>query len=213
MNSLSRAGLIILLILAVATGIWLNNTAWRNRRLIWQLQAAVIAGGVGFIAGRITAFLLNSARVRAVRLTLTIALIPCSGALRNCSGITDRCYYWLRKVGRNAETCLDQSALAAASCTRDHLGQLRQPRLHRGERTRDVVARAAAGARKTGSLYGRGERRTEATQCHRTAEPQKIFVARADRVEGLHGRLNDSCNLGASGAARQAGDQRMQVGV
>ena len=55
MNSLSRAGLIILLILAVVTGIWLNNTAWRNRRLIWQLQAAVIAGGVGFIAGRITA--------------------------------------------------------------------------------------------------------------------------------------------------------------
>ena len=55
MNSLSRAGLTILLILAVATGIWLNNTAWRNRRLIWQLQAAVIAGGVGFIAGRITA--------------------------------------------------------------------------------------------------------------------------------------------------------------
>ena len=55
MNSLSRAGLIILLILAVVTGIWLNNTAWRNRRLIWQLQAAVIAGGIGFIAGRITA--------------------------------------------------------------------------------------------------------------------------------------------------------------
>ena len=55
MNSLSRAGLIILLILAVATGIWLNKTAWRNRRLIWQLQAAVIAGGVGFIAGRVTA--------------------------------------------------------------------------------------------------------------------------------------------------------------
>ena len=55
MNSLSRVGLIILLILAVATGIWLNNTAWQNRRLFWQLQAAVVAGGVGFIAGRITA--------------------------------------------------------------------------------------------------------------------------------------------------------------
>ena len=55
MNSLSRAGLITLLILAVATGIWLNNTAWRNRRLIWQLQASVIAGGVGFLAGRTTA--------------------------------------------------------------------------------------------------------------------------------------------------------------
>ena len=55
MNSLSRAGLIVLLILAVACGIWLNNTAWRNRRLIWQLQAAMVAGSVGFIAGRVTA--------------------------------------------------------------------------------------------------------------------------------------------------------------
>jgi len=55
MNILNRAGLISLLILAIATGIWLNSTAWRNRRLIWQLQAAVVAGGVGFIAGRVTA--------------------------------------------------------------------------------------------------------------------------------------------------------------
>ena len=55
MTSLARACLISLLILAVATGIWLNRTAWRNRRLVWQLQAAVLAGGVGFIAGRMTA--------------------------------------------------------------------------------------------------------------------------------------------------------------
>ena len=55
MNTLSRAGLITLLILAIATGVWLNRTAWRNRRLIWQLQAAVVTGGVGFIAGRVTA--------------------------------------------------------------------------------------------------------------------------------------------------------------
>ena len=55
MNTLSRAGLITLLILAIATGVWLNRTSWRNRRLIWQLQAAVVAGGVGFIAGRVTA--------------------------------------------------------------------------------------------------------------------------------------------------------------
>ena len=55
MNTLNRTGLIILLILAITTGIWLNSTAWRNRRLIWQLQAAVVAGGVGFIAGRVTA--------------------------------------------------------------------------------------------------------------------------------------------------------------
>ena len=55
MSTLNRAGLIILLILAIATGIWLNRTAWQNRRLFWQLQAAVVAGGVGFIAGRMTA--------------------------------------------------------------------------------------------------------------------------------------------------------------
>ena len=55
MNALTRTGLIVLLILAVASGIWLNRTAWRNRRLIWQLQAAVITGSVGFIAGRVTA--------------------------------------------------------------------------------------------------------------------------------------------------------------
>ena len=53
--SLGQAGLIILLILAIGTGIWLNNTAWRHRRLMWQMQAAVIAGGVGFVAGRLTA--------------------------------------------------------------------------------------------------------------------------------------------------------------
>ena len=55
MNNVSRIGLVSLLILAVATGIWLNRTAWQNRRLFWQLQAAVVAGGVGFIAGRMTA--------------------------------------------------------------------------------------------------------------------------------------------------------------
>ncbi|WP_186508961.1 hypothetical protein [Synechococcus sp. RS9902] len=44
-----------LLVLAIGVGIWLNNTAWRHRRLMWQMQAAVIAGGVGFVAGRLTA--------------------------------------------------------------------------------------------------------------------------------------------------------------
>ena len=54
MTLLTRTGLILLLILAVASGIWLNRTAWRNRRLLWQLQDAVVAGGVGFVAGRLT---------------------------------------------------------------------------------------------------------------------------------------------------------------
>jgi len=54
-KNLNQSGLIFMLILAVGIGIWLNNTAWRNRRLMWQMQAAVIAGGVGFVAGRISA--------------------------------------------------------------------------------------------------------------------------------------------------------------
>ena len=54
MRNLNQAVLIILLILAVGTGIWLNKTAWRNRRLMWQMQAAVVAGGVGFVTGRVT---------------------------------------------------------------------------------------------------------------------------------------------------------------
>ena len=54
-KSPGQSGVIILLILAVGTGIWLNRTAWRHRRLMWQMQAAVIAGGVGFVAGRLTA--------------------------------------------------------------------------------------------------------------------------------------------------------------
>ena len=52
---MKNAGLVFLLILAVGAGVWLNRTAWRHRRLVWQLQAAVVAGGVGFVAGRLTA--------------------------------------------------------------------------------------------------------------------------------------------------------------
>ena len=55
MKKINQAGLIILLVLALGAGIWLNKSAWRHRRLMWQLQAAVIAGGIGFIAGRFTA--------------------------------------------------------------------------------------------------------------------------------------------------------------
>ena len=52
---MKNAGLVFLLIVAVGAGVWLNRTAWRHRRLMWQLQAAVVAGGVGFVAGRLTA--------------------------------------------------------------------------------------------------------------------------------------------------------------
>ena len=54
MKHLGQAGLIALLLVAVVTGFWLNRTAWRHRRLMWQMQAAVVAGGVGFVAGRLT---------------------------------------------------------------------------------------------------------------------------------------------------------------
>ena len=55
MKNLTQGGLVLLLIVAVGAGVWLNRTAWRHRRLMWQLQAAVVAGGVGFVAGRLTA--------------------------------------------------------------------------------------------------------------------------------------------------------------
>ena len=55
MKNFNQAGLVVLLIVAVGAGIWLNRTAWRHRRLMWQMQAAVVAGGVGFVAGRLTA--------------------------------------------------------------------------------------------------------------------------------------------------------------
>ena len=55
MKNINEALLVCLLLMAVGTGIWLNNTAWRHRRLMWQLQAAFIGGGVGFVAGRLIA--------------------------------------------------------------------------------------------------------------------------------------------------------------
>ena len=55
MKNLTQAGLVLLLIVVVGAGVWLNRTAWRHRRLMWQVQAAVVAGGVGFVAGRLTA--------------------------------------------------------------------------------------------------------------------------------------------------------------
>ena len=55
MKNLSQAGLVVLLVVAVGAGFWLNRMTWRHRRLVWQLQAAVVAGGIGFVAGRFTA--------------------------------------------------------------------------------------------------------------------------------------------------------------
>ena len=55
MKTFTQAGLVILLVVAVGAGFWLNRMTWRHRRLVWQLQAAVVAGGVGFVTGRLTA--------------------------------------------------------------------------------------------------------------------------------------------------------------
>ena len=56
MKTFTQAGLVILLVVAVGAGFWLNRMTWRHRRLVWQLQAAVVAGGGGFGAGRLTAY-------------------------------------------------------------------------------------------------------------------------------------------------------------
>ena len=55
MKTLTQAGLITLLDVTVGAGFWLNRMSWRHRRLVWQLQAAVVAGGVGFVSGRLAA--------------------------------------------------------------------------------------------------------------------------------------------------------------
>ena len=54
MKTLNRTGLVVLLVVAVSAGVWLNRTEWRHRRLVWQFQAAVVAGSVDFVAGRLT---------------------------------------------------------------------------------------------------------------------------------------------------------------
>ena len=55
MKNLTQAGLVVLLVVAVGAGFSLNRMTWRHRRLVWQLQAADVAGGVGLGAGRLTA--------------------------------------------------------------------------------------------------------------------------------------------------------------
>ena len=55
MKNLTQAGLVVLLVVAVGTGFWLNRMTWRHRSLVWQFQAVFIGGGVGFVAGRLTA--------------------------------------------------------------------------------------------------------------------------------------------------------------
>ena len=55
MKNLAQTVLIVSLVVAVGAGFWLNRMTWRHRRLVWQLQAAVVAGGGGFVACRLTA--------------------------------------------------------------------------------------------------------------------------------------------------------------
>ena len=54
-SSADKAVVCILLIGAVALGIWLNQAAFRNRKLLWRLQGGLIAGSAGFVIGRLTA--------------------------------------------------------------------------------------------------------------------------------------------------------------
>ncbi len=54
MRTFTQAGLVILLG-GLRRCVWRNRMTWRHRGLVWQLQAAVVAGGVGFVAGRLTA--------------------------------------------------------------------------------------------------------------------------------------------------------------
>lgn len=55
LGSMSKASLAVAIAAALVLGIWVSNTSWRYRKLIWQVQAALVGGAVGFVAGRITA--------------------------------------------------------------------------------------------------------------------------------------------------------------
>jgi hypothetical protein len=54
MGSFSKVSVGVMIISSLCLGIWVNNTVWRNRKLVWQLQAALIGGSVGFVAGRLS---------------------------------------------------------------------------------------------------------------------------------------------------------------
>jgi hypothetical protein len=51
---LSYIATFVILFGALGTGIWLQSSVWQNRKLIWQLQAALIGGSIGFVAGRLS---------------------------------------------------------------------------------------------------------------------------------------------------------------
>ena len=54
LGRVSKASLAIAIGTALMLGIWFTNASWRYRKLIWQVQAALVGGAVGFVAGRIT---------------------------------------------------------------------------------------------------------------------------------------------------------------
>ncbi|MAF40887.1 MAG: hypothetical protein CL859_03385 [Cyanobium sp. ARS6] len=55
LGRVSKASLAVAIGVALILGIWFTNASWRYRKLIWQVQAALVGGAVGFVAGRITA--------------------------------------------------------------------------------------------------------------------------------------------------------------
>ena len=55
LGRVSKASLAVAIGAALILGIWFTNASWRYRKLIWQVQAALVGGAVGFVAGRITA--------------------------------------------------------------------------------------------------------------------------------------------------------------
>lgn len=52
--NIAKASWIVAVVGALVLGIWVANTSWRSRKLIWQMQSAFIGGSVGFVAGRLT---------------------------------------------------------------------------------------------------------------------------------------------------------------
>ena len=53
MNHPGKAGIALAVLLTLFLGISINRVAWQHRKLIWQLQGALIGGATCYAIGRL----------------------------------------------------------------------------------------------------------------------------------------------------------------
>lgn len=52
--NVAKVSWVVAVVAALVLGIWLANTSWRSRKMIWKIQSAFVGGTVGFVAGRLS---------------------------------------------------------------------------------------------------------------------------------------------------------------